>query len=143
MPTQWAFDQRTGHLLLQLGRIIEQGIAAAAAPIGLRPRHLHVLALVAEGPLSQRELSQRSGYDRTTMVAVIDELENRELVRRHRGEQDRRRFFIVPTEQGEETLAAALLQLQAGEDGLFGALSGPDRSRLDGLLRKLIAAVEG
>lgn len=138
--TDPAFDQRTGHLLIRIGRRFEAGVAAAAAPLGLRPRHLHVLALVAETPLSQRELSQRSGYDRTTMVAVIDELEQRKLVARHRGEQDRRRFFVVPTEAGRRTLDTALQDLHSGEDALLGALPAADRRRLEDLLGRLLAA---
>lgn len=132
------FDRRTAHLLLRLGRLIEQGVADAAAPLGIRARHLHVLALVAGGPLSQRELSEHTGYDRTTMVAVIDELERLELVLRCRGERDRRRFFIVPTQQGSTALEGALCRLAMTEEGLFDRLATADRARLDGLLRTLL-----
>ncbi|HVX43434.1 MAG TPA: MarR family transcriptional regulator [Mycobacteriales bacterium] len=135
-----SFDQRTGHLLIRLGRRLESGVAAATAPHDLRPRHVHVLALAAENPLSQRELSQRSGYDRTTMVAVVDELEDRGLVTRNRGERDRRRFFVVPTEEGRRTHAAMMQDVTASENALFGALSRADRGRLDDLLTRLLTA---
>ena len=61
-------------------RLAEAG-AAALAPSDLDGRELAVLAvLAAEYPLSQLEAAGRLGIDRTTMVALVDDLERKGLV---------------------------------------------------------------
>ncbi|MEV6833778.1 MarR family transcriptional regulator [Streptomyces sp. NPDC051133] len=48
-------------------------------------RELAVLAVLAAGrPLSQLQAARRLGVDRTTMVALVDALEGKGLVERHR-----------------------------------------------------------
>ena len=75
---------------------------AALAPFELTPKGFGALrVLTAEGPMSQRQLAQRQGIDRTTAVAVVDELERLEAVERRRDPADRRAHALHVTPTGQ------------------------------------------
>ena len=62
---------------------------AALAPLELTPKGFGALRVLdAEGPMSQRRLAERQGIDRTTAVAVVDELERLRAVERRRDPTD-------------------------------------------------------
>ncbi|MFI0405898.1 MarR family winged helix-turn-helix transcriptional regulator [Actinomadura sp. 3N508] len=96
-----------------------------------------LLALKLYGPSSQRRLIDLSGIDKSTMVRIVDELEEGGLVRRERAPQDRRAYSITLTADGERTLAdARRIAADVGER-LFGWLGPGERDQLTGLLRRL------
>ncbi|TDB74026.1 MarR family transcriptional regulator [Actinomadura sp. KC216] len=96
-----------------------------------------LLALELYGPSSQRRLIDLSGIDKSTMVRIVDELEEGGLVRRERAPQDRRAYSITLTPDGERTLASARrIAADAGER-LFGWLGPGERDQFVGLLRRL------
>ena len=63
--------------------------------------------LAAEVPLSQQEAAEQLGVDRTTMVALVDTLEGKGLVERHRSPQDRRKNIVQLTPAGQDCLSGA------------------------------------
>jgi len=103
-----ALASRLGYLL----KHTQQRLARAAEPVvaehGIDGRELAVLTvLAADYPLSQHEAAVRLGVDRTTMVALIDELEAKGLVGRHRSPEDRRKNIVQLTEAGQRSLNGA------------------------------------
>lgn len=72
------------------------------AEFDLTTRAWWVLAKAEPGVFTQRELSERCEIDKTTMVAIVDDLEGRGLLRRTRSETDRRKWIISLTREGEE-----------------------------------------
>lgn len=112
--------------------------ARAVARFGLDSRSLAVLmAVAAAGPLNQRDLGVRLGIDRTTMVAVVDELEAAGRVQRHRLPPDRRANQIGITDSGQEVLDAADEALQHCEDEFVAGLTLREQASLARLLHKL------
>src|SRR3954447_19181730 len=76
--------QRTAHMF-----------AEALKPLGLRPHHFGVMTLIATEPGStQQELVDRSMIDPSSMVAVIDELEELGLAERRPHPGDRRKHAV-------------------------------------------------
>ena len=76
-----ALADRIGYLLAKTHLGMRAVADEALAPLGLDKKEYAALVLVAsEGPLSQQALSVIQGCDRTTMVAVVDKLEDGELV---------------------------------------------------------------
>ena len=103
-----ALASRLGYLL----KHAQQRLVWAAEPVmakyGIDGRELAVLTvLAADYPLSQHEAAERLGVDRTTMVALVDELEAKGLVERHRSLQDRRKNIVQLTDAGEHCLDGA------------------------------------
>ena len=133
---------RTGYALIKLGEVFKVLAEHALAPLGLRGKHLHVLTLARDHQLSQQELAELAGMDRTSMVAVIDELERKGLAVRRRSTADRRRYLIVPTPAAEDMLRRCAAALDQAEAGLFGELSHAEYLLLRELVRRLLLRAE-
>src|SRR5262245_35521626 len=69
------YPARIGPLLLLAHRRASRGFAAALRPLGFESKHYGVLAGLRHGPLSQRELIERTQGDKSTMVRTVDDLE--------------------------------------------------------------------
>ena len=53
--------------------------------------------IATEGPLSQQRLGERTALDRTTVVAIVDGLEEAGYVERRRDPDDRRAYALEVT----------------------------------------------
>ena len=63
--------------------------------LGLNPYHHAILALLeGSAPETQAEIADALGYDRGTLVGLLDELEEQKLVERKRDPDDRRRQLV-------------------------------------------------
>jgi DNA-binding MarR family transcriptional regulator len=116
-------------------------VERSLAPLGLGVKEFGALSLLsAEGPLSQQRLGTRQGVDRTTMVAVIDNLEREGLVERRRNADDRRAYSLHATARGRRVLRRAREAAERAEDDFLAPISAGDRRRLKQLLRRLLSA---
>jgi DNA-binding MarR family transcriptional regulator len=116
-------------------------IRPALAPHGIDGRELAVLnALADQDPLSQQETARRLGIDRTTMVALVDALENKGLVERRPHPEDRRKNVVELTGTGHDTRRRATRASQDAERRFLAALDEDDAKRLKEALRALITA---
>jgi DNA-binding MarR family transcriptional regulator len=112
--------------------------ADALHPLGLRPPHFGVMSLIAASPGSaQSELVARSMIDPSTMVAVIDELEERGIAERRPDPADRRKRAVHLTAKGRRTLAKAREAAVRTAEDVLGPLDQGERETLRVLLRKL------
>jgi DNA-binding MarR family transcriptional regulator len=103
-----ALASRLGYLLKHAQQLLVQAAAPVMAPFGIDGRELAVLTVLAAGaPLSQQEASARLGVDRTTMVALVDALEHKDLVERSRSPDDRRKNIVELTAAGRKCLRDA------------------------------------
>lgn len=122
------------YALLELDRLHEQHLA----PLGISARELAVLLhLDGHVPESQQESAQRLGVDRTTMVALIDSLEEKRLVARRPDARDRRRNVVELTKAGRATLTRALRASDKAERQLLGELSAEEAEQLRALLVRI------
>ncbi|WP_433128858.1 MarR family winged helix-turn-helix transcriptional regulator [Micromonospora sp. CA-240977] len=140
MRSSDTISSATGYLLLRLANLAGARIEQALLPFRLRGRDLRVLAFVEGEELSQRDLCQRTGLDRTTMVAVIDELERSGHVRRERSSSDRRKQLISVTADGRAILSEALAVLRRTEADFLAPLAEDERRQLHRQLSVLFAA---
>lgn len=115
--------------------------ASALEPYGVSGRELAVLTVLAAGePASQHQAAGRLGVDRTTMVALVDALEDKGLVRRHPHAQDRRRNVVELTEAGLEVLERGGRAAQDAERRFLAPLRAQDASQLRNALLTLVRA---
>ncbi len=128
------------YLLRQATLRAQDAVAAALAELALRPAHNSVLTILADGPRSQITLATLLQTDRTTMVAIIDELESWQLVERRRNPSDRRVHDITLTSLGAERLIQAHAAVTAADDAYFAPLSDAERKQLRAILLRLISA---
>jgi len=93
--------ERLGYLLKHASLRHAELIAAAMRPHGITGRQCAVLvAIDDQEPQSQQEVARRLDLDRTTMVALIDELEAKGLVSRSPAPDDRRKNLVTLTPLG-------------------------------------------
>ena len=131
-----------GFLLSWNGQRMAYKFAEALSPLGLRPPHFGVMTLIEAHPgCAQRELVTRSLIDPSSMVAVIDELEQMGLAERRRHAEDRRKHAVYLTARGRRTLQRARGVAMQMAQNVFAPLDSAELETLRRLLRKL-AGVE-
>lgn len=125
-------NRLANHLAPEFGLAAGQGAAGA--------RDFQILdALSAPARYSQQDLGERLGINRTTMVKLIDRLEQAGQVTRARNPGDRRSYVLVLTDDGRSAAKAMEPAMSAGDDRLTAALTAVERDRLDTLLSTLLA----
>jgi MarR family 2-MHQ and catechol resistance regulon transcriptional repressor len=87
------------------------------------------------GPLSQRELGEKLLKTSGNMTMVVDNLEKRELVRRERGERDRRIVTVHLTDKGRETIQSLFPQRAAAIKEEMSILTEAEQDDLRRLCR--------
>ena len=129
---------RLGYLLKHAQLRLAELMASAMAPFEITGRQLAVLIAVdSRAPLSQQEVARRLGVDRTTMVLLIDELENKQLVQRRQDPDDRRKNVVALTDTGRTTLREASRAGDEAERLFLGSLSGDEAAQLRQALRAI------
>jgi MarR family transcriptional regulator, lower aerobic nicotinate degradation pathway regulator len=130
MPT-WLISRAYAHS----HRLLADGFAAA----GFRGYHYRLLAALEEfGPASQAALGRRTGIDRSDVVAALNELADRGLIKRSPDPDDGRRNVITITAAGTKQLRK-LDQVLAGiQEKLLAPLSAAERTQLARLLTRLL-----
>ena len=109
----------------------------SAAGLGVSPGRFGLLALVEANPgVSQSRLAHAVGLDRSTMVAVLDQLEDRRLVERRAG-PDRRTNGLWLTREGKRLLARLKRRITEHEARITARLAPEERAALFALLRRL------
>ncbi|GAA4566553.1 hypothetical protein GCM10023176_16890 [Micromonospora coerulea] len=127
----WLLTQTAAHA----ARLVAEGLGAFDA----RGYHYRLLAALDEfGPASQADLGRRCGVDRSDVVAVLNELAAKNLVRRSPDPADRRRNVITLTTAGRRELHRMGDTLDRVQDTLLAPLSPSERDELTRLLTALL-----
>jgi DNA-binding MarR family transcriptional regulator len=142
-PMPDALAERLGPLLGRAHEAHRRISLEALAPLRISPKAFGALTVLdAEGPLSQRRLAERQGIDRTTAVAVVDELEHLRAVERRRDPADRRAHALHVTAAGRDLLARARTAVAGAEERFLAPLGEADQRRLRASLRTVVEAGE-
>jgi DNA-binding MarR family transcriptional regulator len=136
-----ALMERLSFLLKRTFALLEATTEPGLAQLGVTGREFGVLTLLeAEGPTSQQRLADRIGVDRTTMVALIDALEEKQLVNRHKDPSNRRAYVLEVTAAGHKRLRHALKAVELAEQEALAPLSAVESATLTRALQRLVQA---
>jgi len=109
---------------------------AASVP-ELSPGRVGILLLIDANPgVNQSRLAQAVGLDRSTLVGVLDALEERGLIERRRG-ADRRTNGLWLTQAGRVLVARLKRRIEQHESRVAARLTAAERTQLLTLLEKL------
>jgi DNA-binding MarR family transcriptional regulator len=103
----------------------------------LSPGRVGILLLIdANAGVTQSGLAQAVGLDRSTMVGLVDKLEDRGLIERRRGE-DRRTNGLWLTRSGRALVVHLKRRIALHERRVAARLTAAERGELIALLEKL------
>ena len=133
--------QSPSFLLKRLGPIAMERPVDAFESAGATAYSYTVLAVLEEGTReTQATIADALCYDRSYLVGLLDELEERGLVERRRDPDDRRRHIVSMTAAGRKELARLRAVHETVDEEMFATLTATERKTLKGLLAKVAAA---
>ncbi|WP_370961480.1 MarR family winged helix-turn-helix transcriptional regulator [Amycolatopsis sp. cg9] len=136
-----AVTRRLGYLLKHAQLRLVELAEPLYEPLGVTGRQLALLALFGDGPgQSQQDGAARLGVDRTTMVALVDELEAKGLVRREVAPGDRRKRLVTLTAEGERVREAGEAATRRAEALLLAPLSADGAEGFRAALLRVVLA---
>jgi len=95
--------------LMRSADTINSAVNSSLSKFGLTESQFNVLdALYHLGPLSQKDLGNKLLKSGGNITMVIDNLEKNAYVKRRRGTEDRRIFFVHLTKKGERRMEEIL-----------------------------------
>jgi DNA-binding MarR family transcriptional regulator len=125
-------------LLSQVGSHAARKFAERLAPLRLSPPHAGILRVLRKsGGLSQQGLAQVLHMHPSALVAIIDELEERGLVKRRDSVDDRRRHELNLTDKGQAVLRDIGRLGQEHNESLCAALTPREREQLTEFLQRI------
>ena len=121
----------SGYLLARLGLAFKQQALASAEASGFELYDYSVLAILGEGAReTQATIADALDLDPSRLVALLDSLEDRDLVVRQRDPNDRRRHVVSITTSGREALTSMRAIINKVEDDFFAPLNHNNRETL-------------
>ena len=128
-----------GQLFFRLWRASHVRAADVLESVGLTPALFALLNVIGarEGAI-QQELGSALGIDRSTMVSLIDQLEDAGLAKRRPSATDRRAREIAIMPKGRRLLERARRLIADVEDEVLGGLTARERGQLLELLRRAL-----
>jgi DNA-binding MarR family transcriptional regulator len=139
------------HLLHRAGQCAADIFQGEMVEGDLTPRQYAVLVSVSQNEgLSQTQLVERTGVDRSTLADIVRRMLKKGLLQRRRTKDDARAYSVKLTEEGWRVLKAADPLAKRVDDKILAALPGQQRERfvqdlhmIVTALGKLQAAAEG
>ena len=129
-----------GYVIRRTQSAVFEDFAATFQKAGeaLTPGEFGLLVMVERNAgLSQTTLARALGIDRSTLVPILDRLQSRGLLARHRSPSDGRTHALALTPQGGKALVRFTRLVATHEKRIASGLSTSEMQVLIGLLDKV------
>jgi DNA-binding MarR family transcriptional regulator len=132
------------HLLHRAGQCAGDIFQSEMSTGDLTPRQFAVLVTVAhhEG-LSQTNLVDRTGIDRSTLADIVRRMLKKGLIQRRRTKEDARAYAVRLSDEGWKVLKSAEPLAKRIDDKILAALPNASRDRFIQDLNAIVAALGG
>ncbi|MCK1395329.1 MarR family transcriptional regulator [Bradyrhizobium sp. 1] len=132
-------SEQLGYVLKRAQLKVFENFLRCMASLQLTPAQFSVLLLVEKNPgRNQTEIASTLGILRPNFVALLDNLESRDLCARIRSTNDRRSHILVLTDKGKAVLARAKKLVATKHEARLNELLGQaNREALLGMLSKI------
>jgi DNA-binding MarR family transcriptional regulator len=108
----------------------------------LTPRQYAILLTVSQNEgLSQTQLVEKTGIDRSTLADVVRRMLKKGLLQRRRTREDARAYAVKLTEEGWRVLEAADPLAKRVDERVLAVLPGPERERFVRDLNAIVVAL--
>ncbi len=133
-----------GYLLATAHGLFRTRMAANLDGTPLHMGHVVLLAsLYAQNDLTQVQLAQISGIEKSSIVLFLDALEKDGWVERRRHPTDRRAHCVHLTDDGRARFTVVGVGLAQAESQALAVFNADERVQLEALLVRLIEHLEG
>lgn len=128
-----------GYMLRRAHLVVVKNFITVCADLDIRPAQYTILTVIENNPgLKQIDVSLALGIKRTNMVALIDVLQKRDLVRRVTVQSDRRSYALHLTPKGKAFMSKLRARVARHEGEVGAALGAHGREQLLSQLRSLL-----
>ncbi|GAA5233824.1 MarR family transcriptional regulator [Verticiella sediminum] len=143
IPLAQQYDLRILRALRRITRAIALHSKQLAACSHITAPQLVCLhTVIANGPMTATAISREIHVSASTVVGILDRLEEKGLVRRERGREDRRTVFVSATEAGVALAAEAPSPLQKTLAEALNELPELERATITLSLERIVDLVE-
>ena len=131
-------DELVGFHLRRAQSVVFDNFMSITKKERVTPGQFGVLTLIEGNPgLNQSALANALGIERSTMVAVINGLQDRDLVLRTESQADRRSYVLSLTRKGKDLLTLSKEKVRQNEKVIADKMSAEEKEVLIGLLKKI------
>lgn len=129
-PGNVRLDRSPIHLLHRAGQCAGDVFHGEIGESDLTPRQYAVLLTVAENEgLSQTQLVERTGVDRSTLADIVRRMLKKGLLQRRRTKEDARAYAVRLTDEGWRVLNACEPLVKRVEQRILDALPEENRGQ--------------
>jgi MarR family transcriptional regulator, temperature-dependent positive regulator of motility len=109
----------------------------------LTPRQLAVLIVVAQHEgLSQTNLVEHTGIDRSTVADIVHRMQRKGLLRRRRTQEDARAYAVKLTDEGRRMLRSAEPLARRVDKRILDVLPSQERERFIDALVSIVGTLQ-
>ena len=133
-----------GQLMGRARASLLAGLDADLEPFGLNSTQFAVLKHLGEGAAqTAADLCRLNRYDTGAMTRILDRLEEKGMVRRERGREDRRVVFLRLAPQGRALLPRLMAVATRVVEAHLAGFSGNEIGAFKGYLQRMIDNGQG
>jgi DNA-binding MarR family transcriptional regulator len=134
-----ALEDLPGHYIRRLQQIAVGIFMDETADVNVTPVQFALLfAASQETGLDQRTLAGRIGLDTSTIGAVVDRLERRELIERKASPDDKRVRLLSVTPAGRKLLQGVMPAMLRAQDRMLAPLPKAERSKFMAMVKRIV-----
>jgi DNA-binding MarR family transcriptional regulator len=134
-----ALEDLPGHYIRRLQQIAVGIFMDETADVNVTPVQFALLfAASQQTGLDQRTLAGRIGLDTSTIGAVVDRLESRELIERKASPDDKRVRLLSVTPAGKKLLQGVMPAMLRAQDRMLAPLPKADRSKFMSMVKCIV-----
>ena len=132
-----------GHRIRRCNQLSVALFAEEVAPFGITTvQYAALAAIAAHDDIDATRLAAMIALDRSTVGAVLERLEDKEIISRHFASGNKRIKRLRVTARGRDLLVKADGAVHRSQDRFLDVLDPAERATLEGLLEKLISRHE-
>lgn len=137
-------DRSPIHLLHRAGQCAGDIFQGEMAEGDLTPRQYAVLLAVSQNEgVSQTQLVEKTGVDRSTLADIVRRMLKKGLLQRRRTKEDARAYSVKLTEEGWQVLKSADPKARRVDDRILAALPSQQRERFLEDLHSIVETLAG
>jgi len=106
------------------------------------PQLVCLRAVIGNGPLTATAISREIHLSASTVVGILDRLEDKGLIRRERGREDRRIVFVTATQAGVDLAESTPSPLQKKLSEALNALPELEQATITLSLERIVDLME-